>query len=48
MQRTPATRQGDATAGSAGLAERLTLYIIAVFCLINLILEHPVPMAIAP
>lgn len=31
-----------------GTAERLAAYIFAVFCLITLIMDSPVPMAIAP
>ncbi len=31
-----------------GLPERLALYVFGVLCLISLLIESPVPMAIAP
>ena len=31
-----------------GIAERLAAYIFAVFCLLTLVMDSPVPMAIAP
>jgi hypothetical protein len=34
--------------GTIGLAGRLTLWSIGVFCLIAMLLDSPVPMAIAP
>ena len=34
--------------GTIGLAGRLTLWSIGVLCLIAMLLDSPVPMAIAP
>ena len=46
------TRSSDTAADGSkpniGTAERLVAYVFAVFCLITLIMDSPVPMAIAP
>ena len=37
-----------ASKSEIGTAERLAAYILAVFCLLTLIMDSPVQMAIAP
>ena len=46
MLRTETTRTHPD--GTIGLAGRLTLWGMGVFCLIAMLLESPVPLAVAP